>query len=116
LPSDFVISSWHDMQLMFAIYAIAFGTLGLVIVGLYQHAWRQREALELSDEEQVELRVHRNCWLLAPLVSTLSLLVALYFIPSADWMAGVPGMLYILMWLRPVVARWTRLHAATQVT
>lgn len=116
LPSDFVISSWHDMQLMFAIYAIAFGTLGLVIVGLYQHAWRQREALELSDEEQVELRVHRNCWLLAPLVSTLSLLVALYFIPSADWMAGVPGMLYILMWLRPVVARWTRQHAATQAT
>lgn len=116
LPSGFVINTWHDMQLMFVVYAVAFGTLGLVVVGLYQHAWRQRDVLELSDEERVELLVYRNCWLLAPLSSTLSLLVAVVLTPSASWMAGLPGMFYILMWLRPVVARWTRHCAAVQRT
>lgn len=111
LPAGVQISTWHDMQWMFGIYGVAFGTLGLIIVALYQHAWRQRDSLALSDEERVELLIHRNCWLLAPLSSLLSLLSAFMITPTANWMVGAPGMVYILMWLRPWVTRWTRRHA-----
>ena len=112
LPSGFVLRDWHDLQVMFSVYAIAFGTLGLVIVALYQHAWRLRDALALSAEERVELLVARNCWLVAPGTSLLSLLLAWGVAPTAGWMAGLPGMAYSLMWCRQPVARATRRHAA----
>jgi uncharacterized membrane protein len=111
LPSGFLLRTWHDLQVMFSVYAIAFGTLGLVIVALYQHAWRLRDALALSPEERVELLVDRNSWLVAPATSVLSLLLAWGVPPTAGWMAGLPGMAYGLMWCRQPVARATRRRA-----
>jgi hypothetical protein len=80
-------------------------------VALYQHAWRLREALALSPEERVELLVARNCWLVAPGTSLLSLVLAWGVTPTAGWMAGLPGMAYALMWCRQPVARATRRRA-----
>lgn len=114
-PAGFVIRSWPDVQLMFVIYAIAYGTMGLVIVALYQHAWRLRGALELNTDEQVELLIHRNCWMLAPVLSALSLLLALALRPTAAWMAGLPGMVYVLMWARHWVARSTQRRALARL-
>ncbi len=111
LPSGFELSTWRDLQVMFSVYAIAFGTLGMVIVALYQHAWRLRDALELSGEERIELLVARNCWLVAPGTAVLSLLLAWLVPPTESWMAGLPGMAYALMWCRQPVARATRRRA-----
>lgn len=111
LPSGFALRTWRDLQVMFSVYAIAFGTLGLVIAALYQHAWRMRDALALSREERVELLVARNCWLVAPATSVLSLLLAWGVPPTQGWMAGLPGMAYALMWFRQPVASATRRRA-----
>lgn len=112
VPSTFALQTWHDLQVMFSVYAVAFGTLGLVIVALYQHAWRLRDALALSPEERVELLVARNCWLVAPATSILSVMLAWWVPPTAGWMAGLPGMAYALMWCRQPVASTTRRRAA----
>jgi uncharacterized membrane protein len=105
LPTEFKLGGWSDVQAMFVIYAVAFGTLGLVIVALYRHAWRLRDALDLGFEERVELLVNRDRWMVVPFTALLSLLLALLLRPSADWMSGLPGMVYALMWVRAPVAR-----------
>lgn len=116
LPSGFQMHTWSDLQLMFVVYAIAYGTLGLIIVGLYQHAWRLRDALGLSVEERVELLVKRDAWMLAPATALLSVLLTLVT-PRAEWMAGLPGMAYGLMWCRGLVARRSARRArAAQAT
>ncbi|HEU4993064.1 MAG TPA: TMEM175 family protein [Luteimonas sp.] len=112
LPAGFEIHHWSDLQLMFSFYAIAYGTLGLVIAALFQHAWRLRGQLALSAEERVELLVHRNGWLVSPVVALLSLLLALFLHPDpSGWEPGLPGMAYVLLWVRQPLAHWTRRRA-----
>lgn len=48
LPAGYMMQTLDDLRLMFAVYAIAWSTLGLVVVTLYRHAWRQRDALALG--------------------------------------------------------------------
>ena len=116
LPAQFAIDGWHDLQAMFVVYAVAFGTLGLVIVALHQHAWRLRDALGLSIDERIELMVNRDRWLVVPFTALLSMLLALLLRPSAEWMAGLPGMAYALMWVRKPVARRAERRARTQLS
>lgn len=111
LPAGFRIQSWHDMQLLFVFFAIAFGTLGLAVVALYQHAWKQRDALALSREERIELLAQRNRWWVVPVVSALSLLLALLLRPTDTWMVGLPGVVYALIWSRRWIARRTERRA-----
>ena len=56
LPGGFAIEDGRDLALLFGAYAVAWGTLGLVIVALYRHAWRMRDALGLDPAERAELR------------------------------------------------------------
>lgn len=111
LPAGFEIHGWPELQLVFVVYAVAYGTLGLVIVALYQHAWRLRDELGLSADERVELLVKRDSWMLAPASATLSVLLAVLVPPRANWMAGLPGMAYALMSCRGLVARRSRRNA-----
>lgn len=108
LPAGFVISTWRDVQTMFVVYAVAWSTMGLVIVALYRHAWSLRDALELNAEERIELQVRGTCWLLAPATGLLSLALALLVEPTSPLMVGLPGMAYALMWTRGLVARQVR--------
>jgi uncharacterized membrane protein len=116
LPAGFQIRGWKEVQVMFVVYAVAFGTLGLVIVALYQHAWRLRGALGLSADEQVELLVNRDRWLVVPVTALLSLLLAVLLNPTAEWMSGLPGMAYALMWVRKPVARRAERRAKALVS
>jgi uncharacterized membrane protein len=115
LPAGFPINTWSDLKLMFALYAVAWSTLGLVIVALYQHAWRLRDALGLSDEERLELLALRATWLLVPAVGLVSLLLTLVLEPRSSLVVGLPGMCYALMGLRRPVARRARLRAAAKL-
>ena len=94
-----------DVQRMYIVYAIAWSTLGLVVLMLYRHAWKLRAALGLTLEEQVATRVELARWALVPALGVLSLALAL-LLPLAgarEAAAGVPGMVYGLMGLTGVV-------------
>ena len=44
LPAGVGITSPRDLQWLFLAYAIAWTTLGFVVVALYRHAWSKRDA------------------------------------------------------------------------
>jgi uncharacterized membrane protein len=107
LPTNFSISSYADIPAMFIMFAVAFGLLGSVMVGLYMHAWRQRDALGLSLHERVQTRVYLMNWAAVPLVSLLSVVLALVIPARAEsgiWL-GMPGFVFFLLNLAPPIVR-----------
>ena len=102
-----------DLRWMYVIYAIAWSTLGFVILLLYRHAWNRRAALGLSVEEQVSTRMELARWWLVPALgfASLALAFALPFgepLRSNPWWAGFPPMVYGLMGLTGVVMTTTQ--------
>ncbi|MBP6626297.1 MAG: DUF1211 domain-containing protein [Arenimonas sp.] len=107
LPTTFSIDSHSDVSAMFTLFAVAFGVMGLVMVGLYAHAWRLRDALGLSLVERANTRFELMNWGAVPAVACLSLGLALT-IParqeSGAWL-GLPGFVFFLLNLSPPVLR-----------
>lgn len=97
LPSEFRIDSMFDLQVTFAVYALATMTMSLCISLLYQHAIACREALQLSPHELWLSRVHRNVWRFQMLVAALSLIVTLSLNNTMSAIYGaLPGLVYFL--------------------
>ena len=98
LPAGFTLSSFDDLRWMFLIYAIAWATLGLVMVALNRHAWKQRESLDLNRSERLELRGNlARAWLI-PITGGLSGLTALLMPESNSYFwPALPGFCYVLM-------------------
>jgi uncharacterized membrane protein len=46
----------ENARILFVIYGLGYAAVSLVFVLLYQHAWRQRSALQLNDVEMFETR------------------------------------------------------------
>ncbi len=95
LPATFSVGI-TDIPVLFIVFGLAFGSLSLVMWSLYLHAWRQRDALGLSEAERIQTRFDGFNWLLFAAVATISIVSAL-LIParpqSGGWM-GFPGFLY----------------------
>ena len=98
LPSSVTIGSMHDLEVMFAAYALAWTTLGCVTVALYRHAWRMRDALGLDRDERVMLRGSLAAQMMIPATGV----IALVFL-GATHLLGLPelspfsGFAYSLM-------------------
>lgn len=107
IPFTFEVSGYEDIRVMFVVYAVAWATMGAVIVLLYRHAWRRREALALTPHERVETLRETLQWSFVPLTGVLSIVVALT-VPDVErpWTLGMPGVVYFLMWLMDPVDRW----------
>lgn len=109
LPSNFDIKSSYDLREMFVIYAVAFGSLGLVTAGFYLYAWHKRAALGLSLHEQVVTRQGIAAWLYCCLVAGISGALT-YAVPAElgrnSPLLGLPGFAYMLMALTGPVATW----------
>lgn len=115
LPTSFTIDGYADVSAMFIMFAIAFGLLGAVMAALYWHAWRLRDVLRLSLQERAATRFELMNWGAVPVVSALSLALALG-VParreSGLWL-GLPGFIYFALNLAPpllrrVAERWRR--------
>ncbi len=119
LPTSFSIDSYYDVSAMFIMFAVAFGVMGLVMVALYAHAWRLRDALALSLAERATTRYELMNWAAVPVVAGVSLLLALLIPPRAEsgaWL-GLPGFVFFLLnvappVLRRVAERWRLREAA----
>lgn len=97
LPSEFRIDSMFDLQVTFAVYAIAAMTMSLCISLLYQHAIARRETLQLSAYELWLSRVHLHIWRGQMLVAAVSLTAALCLREGmAPIWGALPGFVYFL--------------------
>jgi uncharacterized membrane protein len=94
LPASFEFKSIDDVRLMFQTFAVAFGSMGVLMWLLNRHAWQQREALGLDAIECDAQRVVLQVWALVPLFALVSLALSLW--PAALRYGG-PGMIFFLM-------------------
>ena len=115
LPSPLKLES-NDLLWMFVVYAIAWSTLGLVIVALYRHAWNVRDELQLTREERIHLSGDIASWSLIPLTGLMSLVViGLCFLTGRPQLGALSGFVYALMSLSGVVNVWARRRAAREL-
>ncbi|MCJ0826653.1 TMEM175 family protein [Luteimonas sp. 50] len=115
LPAGIAIHGGRDLQLLFLAYAIAWTTLGFVMVALYRHAWRQRDALGLSREERLHLRgAIAGQWMI-PATGALSMLViAVTELLDKPFLAGMSGFAYGLMALTGLAVTRARRRAEAE--
>ncbi|MEZ5485184.1 MAG: TMEM175 family protein [Lysobacteraceae bacterium] len=106
LPAGYSLRSTYDLRVMFVVYAVAWTTLGLVILSLHRHAWKLRDRLDLNFAERLELRSAIASLTLIPLSGLLSALAAM-LMPASFGPAGmsVAGVCYWLMALTGIVGR-----------
>ena len=115
-PTTLQVTSGDDLPWLFVTYAVAWSTLGLVIVALYRHAWTLRDELELTREERIQLRGDIASHSLIPLTGVLSLVVIwLFVLAGQPQLGGLSGFLYSLMSLSGVVARRAQMRAAREL-
>ncbi|PZQ18632.1 MAG: DUF1211 domain-containing protein [Rhodanobacter denitrificans] len=96
LPAKFSLSTLSDLRLMFAVFALAFGSMGLVSCLLYVHAWRQRERIGLDALERDLTRYAMLRWAVIPLFSLISLALTTWLpvIPGVPWSVALPGCIF----------------------
>ena len=103
LSSEYGIGSGRDLVILFAAYAVAWSTLGLVVLALYRHAWRQRHVLALDREERIALRGQIAAQAMIPATGAVALLVIVLalLLGRPEW-AAMSGFAYTLMSLTGV--------------
>lgn len=114
LPPVAAIGTLRDLQLMFVMYGIAFGTLSLALAELNRHVLRARiePPLDASERGMVKAEVAR--WLYSAAIAGASILLALG-LPERrpNWMYGLPGMVYgLLAFTHLLTARYQRTSAS----
>ena len=107
LPAGFRVNSLEDVQAMYLIYAVAWSTLGMIIVLLYRHAWRRRDELKLSEHESVQTYAIAWHWWMVPLTGVAALVLTLTMPERAGPLrASAPGMVYFLMGASGLMHAW----------
>jgi hypothetical protein len=107
LPPVARIRDLADLQGMFIVYGIAFGTLSLCLAALYRHALRAPVAPPLDPGEARATRAEMLRWTFAAGVAVLSIGGCLLLPENPPtWSTGVPGLLYALLAVTPRLARW----------
>lgn len=105
IPWQVTVSSFGEITDMFVIYGVAFATLSACMMTLYAHAWQQRAAIGLSQDEAVATVGYIAAWGWGMLVAALSITAALLAPEQRPvWTAGLPGLVYFLMHLTGVVS------------
>jgi uncharacterized membrane protein len=98
-PTNFIINNASEVLALFITFSLAFGSMGLVMMLLFLHAWRMRHVLNLLPVEILETRQYMISWLIVPVIASISLLLALV-IPTNDpnnFLIGTPGFIYFFI-------------------
>ncbi|HZF98186.1 MAG TPA: TMEM175 family protein [Pseudoxanthomonas sp.] len=95
-----------DVVSMYIVYGVAFSSMSACMAGLYAHAWRRRQALGLKADDAAAAAGDMATYLYLVLVGLLSMLVAALLPARATpWQMALPGFLYFVLTLTPVVDR-----------
>ena len=95
-PANLQLGTVGDIQLMFAVFALAFGSMGTAMYALYARAWRLREPIGLDAREQLITRASMQQWAMLPLFALISLACA-WAIPAdtrSALVVAVPGLVF----------------------
>ncbi len=108
LPQVAEIRTLADLQGMFTMYGLAFGTLSLLMAALNRHALHGIVSPPLSAYERAHARGEIVRWLYTALVAAGSIVFAMLLSERGpNWMFGMPGMFYgMLGFTHLVVARF----------
>lgn len=96
LPADLQLATVVDFQLMFVLFALAFGSMGMAMYALYARAWRLRDAIGLDAREHLITRAAMQRWAMLPLFSLVSLACA-WAIPAdtnSTFVVALPGLVF----------------------
>jgi len=98
LPSTTSIDTVYDLQAMFVVYGIAFGTMSLCLAALYRQALRSPVVPALETAEVASARGEIVRWCYSSVVAAISIVFAL-LLPEQPppWLTGMPGMTYVLL-------------------
>jgi uncharacterized membrane protein len=110
LPPVASIGNVTDLKMMFVIYGVAFATLSLCIVALNRKALQSPVVPPLEPAEVARVRIEIVIWLYRVVLAVVSMAFALLLpVEVPNWLAGMPGMVYVLMIFTPkVVALFAR--------
>ena len=96
-PGPFEITSYDQVRGIFALFGVSFFALSAIILLLFAHAYRRREALALSPFERHETLTSVFGWCILSGVGLLSVLLALLLpqqhIQLAGWCYALLGVL-----------------------
>ncbi len=90
-PASTIVMTRSQFSALMLIYGIGFAAVYLSLIFLQMHAWRLRDALDLSPLERFETRYQFSRWVLLVAVGLLAAVVALS--PWGQW----SGVTYILL-------------------
>jgi uncharacterized membrane protein len=110
LPAVAQIHTLADLQGMFVVYGLAFGTLSVCMVMINRHALRAELSPPLDARERLVTRGEVVRWWFSVAVAALSMAAA-WCIPARvpGWVYGMPGMLYgLLAFTQQVVRAFVR--------
>ena len=95
-PANLQLETLHDSQVMFIVFAVAFGSMGAALFALYVHAWRLRDVLELDSRETLIARDAMQRWAMLPLFSLISLACvwATPARPPNSFVVALPGLVF----------------------
>ena len=78
-----------ELGSIFIIYGAGFVAMSVIIVGFYGHAWRQRDALELTSAERFTTASEAQAWSIIASTGVLSILIAALAPPPWQPFAGM---------------------------
>jgi hypothetical protein len=97
-PSEVSLRTLSDLRWYFGSFAVAFASMGLTMLLLTRHAWRQADALALSPRERIITLATLWNWRCVVAVSGLSLLICLAIGPGTPpQLAAAPGLVYFAL-------------------
>ncbi len=107
LPANLSMGSADDVRFLFVVFAIAFGSMGGVLLMLHVHAWRVRGTLALDALETVLTRLAVVRWSMIPLFALVSLALATWMpvIPGHSWTFALPGCVFFGLHITQVALR-----------
>lgn len=107
--------SWHDWRIMYMVFGVAYASMSGIIVLLYAHSWRQREALELDAAESLITRFRILRWCASTAIGLTSAVVALFLVtPINGLLQALPGVVYwSLAFSGPMLRKSLRRRLAT---
>ena len=108
IPQVAAIRTLADLQGMFTMYGLAFGSLSLLMAALNRHALRAAVTPALSEHELQKTRGEIVRWWYSALVAAGSIVFAMLLTADGpNWLFGMPGMFYALLgFTGPVVDRF----------
>jgi hypothetical protein len=106
LPPVAPVSSIWELKAMFVVYGVAFATLSLCIAALYRKALRSDVVPPLEPAETAQVRREIVSWTYRVALAAISIVFALLLPENVpNWLAGMPGMVYVFFGFTKFVTR-----------